>query len=221
MTIPVKIECGCGQHYAFDVEPVDGRMPSTVACPACGSDGTVAANAFLAQQMTPRPAAANALANGLRLRSTAAAPPVHPEPPGAPAPLSPPVGGSLMGGQVDHTQAEHEARAKILWGDHPDEVVKLLVLKGLPAEEATGIVRALEKERAAVVRGNGIKHLLAGSGLVAVPIVAYFIFLRLGVLPIKLFAITVAVGLWGGWKLFNGTFMLLAPKWQSGDVAEQ
>ena len=42
--IPIKIICGCGQKYAFDVHPVDGQMPVTVNCPACGRDGTAAAN---------------------------------------------------------------------------------------------------------------------------------------------------------------------------------
>jgi len=42
--IPIKIICHCGQKYAFDVQPVDGLMPVSVNCPACGRDGTVAAN---------------------------------------------------------------------------------------------------------------------------------------------------------------------------------
>jgi hypothetical protein len=46
--IPIEIQCGCGQKYAFEVEPVGGRMPSAVACPACGADGTAAANAIIA-----------------------------------------------------------------------------------------------------------------------------------------------------------------------------
>src|SRR5689334_11131331 len=45
----VKVECDCGQRYAFDVEPVHGRMPAPVACPTCGADGTARANAILAQ----------------------------------------------------------------------------------------------------------------------------------------------------------------------------
>src|SRR4051812_44194264 len=45
----VKVECDCGQRYAFDVEPVHGRMPAPVACPTCGADGTPKANAILAQ----------------------------------------------------------------------------------------------------------------------------------------------------------------------------
>src|SRR6267154_6111825 len=49
----IKIECGCGQRYAFDVEPRDGRMPHTVACPVCGTDGTGAANEVIAQTIQP------------------------------------------------------------------------------------------------------------------------------------------------------------------------
>jgi hypothetical protein len=45
----VKIECNCGQHYVFDVEPSNGLMPVAVACPACGADGTSIANAILAR----------------------------------------------------------------------------------------------------------------------------------------------------------------------------
>ena len=52
--IPVKILCGCGQKYAFEVEPVNGQMPTAVACPACGADGTAAANQIIAAT-TPAP----------------------------------------------------------------------------------------------------------------------------------------------------------------------
>src|SRR5204863_3849951 len=53
--IAVKVECDCGQRYAFDVEPVHGRMPAPVACPVCGADGTGKANAVLAQSSPPAP----------------------------------------------------------------------------------------------------------------------------------------------------------------------
>jgi hypothetical protein len=53
--IPIKIQCGCGQRYAFDVEPVHGRMPSPVACPVCGADGTAAANELIARNSPPAP----------------------------------------------------------------------------------------------------------------------------------------------------------------------
>lgn len=53
--IPVKIQCGCGQKYAFEVEPVNGQMAATVACPVCGMDGTAAANQVLAQTLAGLP----------------------------------------------------------------------------------------------------------------------------------------------------------------------
>ena len=46
--MPVKIQCGCGQRYAFDIEPFCGRMPFPVACPVCGADGTGAADEVIA-----------------------------------------------------------------------------------------------------------------------------------------------------------------------------
>jgi len=45
----VKVVCNCGQKFAFDVEPVNGRMPVSVSCPGCGADGTQTANEVLAQ----------------------------------------------------------------------------------------------------------------------------------------------------------------------------
>ncbi len=49
--IELKVHCDCGQKFKFDVEPVNNRMPFTVACPVCGADGTGKANDLL-QQMT-------------------------------------------------------------------------------------------------------------------------------------------------------------------------
>jgi len=46
-TVPVKITCVCGQKYAFEVQPLRGRMPAPVFCPACSRDGTTDANQFL------------------------------------------------------------------------------------------------------------------------------------------------------------------------------
>jgi len=45
----IKIECGCGTKFGFEVEPVNGRMPMPVNCPACGKEGTARANAILQQ----------------------------------------------------------------------------------------------------------------------------------------------------------------------------
>src|SRR5262245_28667539 len=50
--IAVKIECGCGQRYAFDVEPVGQVMAWPVYCPVCGADGTTAANQVIADSLS-------------------------------------------------------------------------------------------------------------------------------------------------------------------------
>ncbi len=52
--IPVKIQCTCGQRYAFDTEPYYGRMMCPVACPVCGVDGTLAANEAIAFALCDR-----------------------------------------------------------------------------------------------------------------------------------------------------------------------
>lgn len=45
--ISVKIICRCGQKYAFDVYPANGRMPAPVFCPVCGYEGTAEANCLI------------------------------------------------------------------------------------------------------------------------------------------------------------------------------
>lgn len=64
--IPIKIFCECGQKYAFEVYPLGGRMPASVACPVCKRDGTVEANRMLAKILNGEtrqlpPASVNAL----------------------------------------------------------------------------------------------------------------------------------------------------------------
>jgi len=53
--VNIKIICGCGQKYSFDVYPLNGRMPAPVQCPVCGMDGTAAANDILARALGPPP----------------------------------------------------------------------------------------------------------------------------------------------------------------------
>ena len=190
--ISVTIQCGCGQRYAFDVEPVDGRMPSAVACPSCGADGTAAANAVIAQSTPAQPTVTSAR------RVTA----LHP-------------------GQTDRTQAQHEAKAKISWGDPPQEVIKYLMMQGFSYEEASSLVQEMFQERAAEIRGNGIKKIIVGAGLICVPVITFLIFMSIGIIYFKILALTVMAGVWGLWMAAKGIFMVAAPKSEPGDVAEQ
>ncbi len=218
--IPIKIECSCGQHYAFEVEPVHGRMPSSIACPVCGIDGTDAANEAIAQTMGSQAASVVSPPQANPVRVTPSSP--------APVAAAPVVStttmqrsGMMRGLQANRTQAEHEARAKIMWGDPPEEVVKYLRLQGLSAEEASELIQPLLIERAVTVRANGVRNIVIGSLMACVPVIAFIIFMSMKYIPMKLFALTVMVGLYGVYKLFNGIFMFVAPKSEPGDVGEQ
>ncbi|MEW6304847.1 MAG: hypothetical protein AB1705_15335, partial [Verrucomicrobiota bacterium] len=158
----------------------------------------------------------------LQVRSSGAHSPApaasaSPEPP---EPVAP-AGSLIHGGQTNRTQAEVEARAKISWGDEPKSVVMFLLGKGFTYDEASAMVDGMFQERAAEIRRNGFKKIFTGIGLVCVPIVSLVVFLSMGILPLKLFALTVMVGLYGLYMILKGIFMVVAPKSEAGDVAEQ
>lgn len=213
--MPIKIECECGQHYAFDVEPVDGKMPSPVACPVCGADGTAAANETIARQFAP---AATETPSALPVRLAVAATATQAAGT-ARAPIARRPDPRL--GLVDRTQAEHEARAKAMWGDSREQVISYLMIQGFSHQEASDLAQKLFQERTAAVRSNGIRKIIIGAGLICVPIIALIIFLAIGVIPLKLFAVTIMVGLYGVWLVINGILMAVAPKSERGDVADQ
>jgi hypothetical protein len=123
--------------------------------------------------------------------------------------------------RANRTQAELEARAKVSWGDPPEAITSFLMIQGLSYEEAAALVKSMFKERAATIRRNGFKKLAVGIGLMCVPLVALAIFTSLGFIFLKLFAITIMIGVWGAWQFLKALFMILAPKSEPGDVAEQ
>ena len=217
--VSVKIECGCGQHYAFDVEPVDRRMASTVVCPVCGLDGTAAANAVIAGELPPsfsRPATAvkapGPPAPGALLTISDSE---DRQSPALPAGVK--VNAKLLG-LVDRATAETEARARISWGDSQKNVIKYLMLQGFSIAEASELVRVLFVERLAALRVKGTKKVMLGLGMMCVPVAAWFADLTL--ISYKLAGGAVGVGLWGCWLVLNGIIMLAAPRMESGDVAE-
>lgn len=92
--LELKVYCDCGQKYKFDVEPVNGQMPFTVACPICHRDGTAKANEMLQQMavfkpVEPPPAAASATPPPFPAQRMAPPPvarPIAPPPLATPAP---------------------------------------------------------------------------------------------------------------------------------------
>ena len=111
--------------------------------------------------------------------------------------------------------------AKIFWGDPPEEVVKFLMRQNIPYKEASEIVNELFDERAATLRTDGIGKIVTGIGMACVPVAAWFFFTRIGVIPMKLFALTVMVGCWGAYRILKGSIMVVSPRSETGDVAAQ
>jgi len=84
--LPVKVVCRCGQKYSFEVEPYNGRMPQTIACPVCGADGTASANEIIARSLAVPPPP----------RAPGLEPAPAPSLAAAPAPAPVPVGGARL-----------------------------------------------------------------------------------------------------------------------------
>jgi len=119
--------------------------------------------------------------------------------------------------QVDRNQAEIEARAKISWGDPPQEVLKYLMMQGISYEEAAPMVDAMFQERASTIRKTGITRVVLGVGLMCLPVFTWLYLL----VSWKLLALTVMGGVWGLWMFIKGLFMIASPTSESGDVADK
>jgi hypothetical protein len=102
--------------------------------------------------------------------------------------------------------------------DSQEDVIKYLMLQGFSVAEASDLVKVLFKERLAALRIKGIRKIVIGFGLMCVPVAAWFA--HLAMISLKLMGGAVGIGLWGCWLVLNGIIILVAPKMESGDVAE-
>lgn len=220
MAIPIKIHCECGQRYAFDVETVGNLMSGTVACPVCGADGTAAANVIIAQSLAEQPAVTTVPENKPRIRIT------NPSASTQAAARSPasagqrsPLGTSGAGDDM-RKKGEVEARAKILWGDSTEEVIRHLMIHGFSAHEASDKVRVLMKERVAEIRATGIRKFFIGA-LIAFSTASVFLLLfKFGFVSLYLHGIIAIACVFGLWMMLQGAVKVLAPRTVHGDAAE-
>jgi hypothetical protein len=217
--IRIKLLCECGQRFAFEVEPINGRMPSPVACPACGTDKTDAANASLAPSTDSHiPAAAT---GNEPMRISIPAHPAHtPARLAAPEPTAPRSSTRPLPGQTGRAQAKLEAKARIMWGDPPMQVLAYLRSQGYGKEESSVLVDELVQERAATLRGKGIINIIGGSILICLPVGAIVVLRNEGYINSKLVGIMFLLGVYGIYLVVKGVLMLMAPKSISGDVEE-
>jgi hypothetical protein len=123
---------------------------------------------------------------------------------------------------IDRDQVEVEARAKTLWGDSREEVVKFIMMQGISAAEATEIAAGLFAERTATIRNTGLKKILMGIPMTLFPIIAWIFFVAvIHVLFIKIWALTMVVGLYGMYCLLKGLIMFFSPGSEPGDVSDK
>jgi hypothetical protein len=248
MSIPIKIQCGCGQKYAFEVEPISGRMPAGVACPRCGVDGTTAANTVLTQHFAAEPAmaiptaaparvslgaaipqmqmaggpavASSAMARVAPIAAAASSVRVPSATTAAPTSHAPaPAERKRLPGQLEPERAAAEARSKVMWGDDPAQISNYLMSQGFSAEEAKATLAPMFAERTAAVRKAGVSKMFVGAGMILLGILALVLFLT-GYLPDKVMGAGVCIGVWGLWKCISGLIMFLSPKSEKGDIGD-
>ena len=121
-------------------------------------------------------------------------------------------------------QAKVEARAKIIWGDPPKQVILFLRTRGLSLAEAIEITDAAYAERVAELRAKGINQIIGGVCLLGVPWIGYVIasvFGSLSFLGMVVFGLSCAVGLYGLYLIITGGYTLLFPQAQDADADEE
>lgn len=174
----LKVHCDCGQRYKFDVEPVNGLMPFTVNCPACGADGTEKANNLL--QETGH---AGEVLPVARLAVPAAPPP----PPSAPAPMTPPPATASSGLRINRAAPAHAAPA-------PSQAAAPVAPVAVAPRPGLGMPRRTEP--APVQPGNFWLGILGGFlGVLVGSVIYYCIFKFTGY---RIGLIGIAVGFLGG-----------------------
>ena len=120
---------------------------------------------------------------------------------------------------MNYDEAKAEARAKIIWGESKESVSTFLMTHGFGEKDALSLLAEFDQERAEAIRSSGMKKLLIGALLVPIPLIAYLFFMAIGVIYMKIFALTIAAGGFGLWKVIDGLSMIIAPRSESGDLS--
>lgn len=129
---------------------------------------------------------------------------------------------SLLPGQTSRTQAQHEARAKMLWGDSPLQVTAYLLSQGFGRDEASELVQEFLRERMQTIRFKGIKYISIGAAFISIPALSALSYWLNNRLPhSRIIGVLGFLGLVGAWFLVKGIGLLISPKSQSGNAAEE
>jgi hypothetical protein len=122
---------------------------------------------------------------------------------------------------VSPEEFQAEAEERTLWGDPPEKVLRFLLAQDVECGEALKMVDRAQQKRNAFIRSIGIRHVIIGVLLIAVPCATYAISCWLGAIPLKIFGATVLVGVIGFWKLIDGAWMILLPQKEKGEISSK
>ena len=123
---------------------------------------------------------------------------------------------------VTREQVEHEARAKIFWGEDPEQVLHFLRLNRFTVEDAEAFVDSVFCERMVHVRSLGVRKILFGVPMMLVPVGAWLLFgfMYRSLVILAVLGVAGAIGLWGAWKVLEGVLMLVFPENEKVDLAD-
>jgi hypothetical protein len=118
-----------------------------------------------------------------------------------------------------------DARARITWGDAPDDVKQWLLGSGVSEETANQIVATCMKERSRALRGKGLRDLLIGGCLMIVSAgVAFGFTLSGGAVPFRgiatLWAFSFIAFMFGVHLTWRGAGRLLVGGRSKGAVSD-
>jgi hypothetical protein len=116
-------------------------------------------------------------------------------------------------------QLKVDARAEVIWGRKPKEIVTMLRGKGVSEKDALALIEELMTERATLIRADGIKKSVLGGLFTLAPVAYYFFTVWMNDMSIKLFAALLVLGAYGLGKLTNGLTMVFRPRTVTASLA--
>lgn len=114
-----------------------------------------------------------------------------------------------------------DARAEIVWGKKPEEVLAMLRRNGVGQKEALSCVEELMVERVTMIRSDGMKKCVLGALFILAPIAYYLFTVWMEDMSIKIFAALLVLGAYGIGKLTNGLTMVFRPRTITASLTDE
>jgi uncharacterized protein YjeT (DUF2065 family) len=125
---------------------------------------------------------------------------------------------------MDSEKLASEARAKLIGGEPAAQVLQFLQSNGMEEKQAAALITDVKRERNDTLRAIGIGKIVVGSllvcgGLVGCVLIYLFRSLSTWSSKGKYEILSVALGLYGAWKLCGGVRLLIVPQSERGDLS--